>query len=416
VRIVVFPNSLGIGGSQLNAVELAERMEQRGHHVVVFGPTGPLSDRIVAAGLAFEPAPARPRVRPSPAVMRTLVDVVRRHRADLVHGYEWPPVLEARFGPGLRHGTAVVGTIMSMGVAPFIPRDVPLAVGTEHIAVSERRRRPVVHVMEPPVDVERNRPGLELPDVRAEAGATASDLLVVVVSRLAHELKREGILDAVRAVGRLSAERPVRLAVVGDGPARDEIAAAAATVNDSRHRQVVTMVGSVPDPRPWYATADIVLGMGSSALRAMAFAKPLLVQGERGFWEPLTPETAATFLYQGWYGVGAGDDGSLRVQRLLEELADDAERRLTLGRFARDLVVERFSLESAADRQEQIYRDALTRQASEGSQARALIRPTAQVAQYEIRRRVLRLAGRATADDFNALSAQPGGAAPRSSS
>ena len=31
----------------------------------------------------------------------------------------------------------------------------------------------------------------------------------------------------------------------------------------------------------------------------MAFGKPLIVQGERGFWELLTPDTAPVFLRQG---------------------------------------------------------------------------------------------------------------------
>ena len=91
-------------------------------------------------------------------------------------------------------------------------------------------------------------------------------------------------MNAIDAVSALPAELRVRLVIVGDGPARAELDALAASANARCGRTVATLVGAADDPRPWYAAADVVLGMGSSALRAMAYAKPLVVQGERGFW------------------------------------------------------------------------------------------------------------------------------------
>src|SRR4029077_20107783 len=108
---------------------------------------------------------------------------------------------------------------------------------------------------------------------------------------LASELKREGILEAVRASARLGIDIPLRMVIVGDGPARKDIELAARTTNVLVGREVVALTGSMADPRPAYAAADVVFGMGSSALRGMAFAKPLVVQGEQGFWELLAPST-----------------------------------------------------------------------------------------------------------------------------
>jgi hypothetical protein len=48
-----------------------------------------------------------------------LVRLVRERHVHVVHGYEWPPVIDALFGPGLQLSTPVVGTVMS--VAPFFP-------------------------------------------------------------------------------------------------------------------------------------------------------------------------------------------------------------------------------------------------------------------------------------------------------
>ena len=53
-------------------------------------------------------------------------------------------------------------------------------------------------------------------------------------------------------------------------------------------RQVVLLTGEIADPRSAYAAADVVVGQGGSALRGMAFGKPLIVVGEEGFSELLT--------------------------------------------------------------------------------------------------------------------------------
>lgn len=412
MKILVYANTLEIGGSQTNAVDLAVQLAGRGHETVLFAPPGPLAERASRGGVTYEPAPERPRFRPSPMLMSALTGVVDRHGIEVVHGYEWPPILEACYGLSLRREVAVVGTIMSMGVAPFIPPHIPLVVGTANILAAEEPRRDKVYLLEPPVDLEFDDPAREdlalaHPGARAELGAAPDELLVVVVGRLAAELKREGLLTAIEAVRRLAQETsPLHLVIVGDGPARAEIEAAATAANTSAGRTVVTLVGERPDPRPWYAVADIALGMGGSALRAMAYGKPLVVQGEHGFWKTLTPDTLGEFLRQGWYGVGDGAEGAAVLMPLLRELVDPA-RRCELGAFARETVESRFSLTRVADLQERIYRDALESRPTRSQVLRSIRRPLAQVAVYEARRRYRRVTGRGATDDFNALSTQP---------
>jgi glycosyltransferase involved in cell wall biosynthesis len=406
--VLVFPASLSVGGSQLNAIELAAALQRRGHEVSVFGSDGPLVDTVDALGLPFIPAPPRPKIRPSPAVMQRLNRVITDRSIELVHGYEWPPILESVYGPYLRHRTPVVGTVMSMAVAPFIPAYLDLVVGTEQIAAAERPTRRSVSLLEPPVDTELNRPVADPRDHRAELGADSSTFLIVVVSRLAKELKREGILEAIRACVALARDIPVRLVIVGDGPARDEIAYAARTANAQIGREVIVLLGERKDPRTAYAAADAVFGMGSSALRAMAFGKPLIVQGERGFWKMLTPDTESLFLHQGWYGIGDGSDGALRFEALVRKLYSDDLLRTELGEYARKLVLARYSLERAATLQERIYDAALSSVPPRRQAARCLARPATEVAVYQIMRRWNRRRGRASDDDFNALAMQPG--------
>ncbi|MET9018398.1 glycosyltransferase [Actinopolymorpha sp. NPDC004070] len=425
MKILVYPHAMELGGSQLNAVELAGAVRDLGHQVTVISDPGPLVQRVVDTGLEHIQLPTDRR-RPSPATVRRLRSLVKERGFDVVHGYEWPPGVEAYFAAGRRRDVAATCTVMSMSVAPFLPADLSLAVGTAQIRLSvleqrfQRRRGGrhsgrgfgfdpgLVNLLEPPVDLAANRPGHPTDAFRAQHGLDDAEdaglLDVVVVCRLVPELKLEGVLTAVDVVGELARELPLRLVVVGDGSAREQVEARAAAANDRAGRRAVVLTGALDDPRPAYAAASVTLGMGGSALRALAFGQPLIVQGEEGFFELLTPESSRTFLRQGWYGLGG--DGAATLARILRVLAADEARRKELGDYGLHLVAERFSLEGAALLQEAIYLDALER-AGSGRRPRATreaVRTVAGVVAHKVRRRRERRRGTLATDDFNALA------------
>lgn len=401
MKVLVFPHTLELGGSQLNAIEIAAAVARAGHEVVVFARPGPLQKRIDQLGLELVVAP-EPGRRPSPAVVASLAHLVRHRRFEVLHGYEWPPILESCVAAA-RSGAAATGTIMSMSVAPFVPRSMHLVVGTEQIAhVEGRQGRSRVHVLEPPVDTAANRAGqgAATKDLAGRLQVDEHGITIVTVTRLAHELKSEGLVSAIRAVQRL-ADLPVTLVVVGDGPARQRIEEHARSVNGGLGRNAVILAGELLDPRPAYDLADIVLGMGGSALRGMAFGKPLIVQGERGFFEMLSPETAERFQWAGWYGAGESPTlGPEALERIVRRLAADQAGWPALGRWGRRLVEERYSLENAAQAQLRIYRTSL--EAPRRRVDRELLRSGAGYLRYQTARRVRRVIGIDARDDFNA--------------
>jgi len=248
---------------------------------------------------------------------------------------------------------------MSMSVAPFLPWSVPLTVGTELIrqrAIAAGHHR--VMLLEPPVDTKSDNPWIDGRSFRAEHDVKQDEVLIVMVCRLVPDLKLEGLLSACDAVRELAvAGEPVRLMIVGDGRARDDVARRAAEVNAFVGYEAVLLTGEMIDPNSAYAAADVIIGQGSSALRGMAFAKPLVVIGEEGFSELLTPDSMPTFLRQGWYGLGPGSLGtgvpSLRLA--LERLVSSPELRRELGLFGRRLAEERFSLHHAAETVEKVF-------------------------------------------------------------
>jgi glycosyltransferase involved in cell wall biosynthesis len=233
--------------------------------------------------------------------------------------------------------------------------------------------------MEPPIDVDWDQPGIDGQPFRNEHNVAREELLIVSVSRLAVDLKLDALVRVIDAADLLAVRYRVRLILVGGGPAHAALQCRAAAVNRRRGREVVTLAGPRLDPRQAYAAADVVLGMGSSALRALAIGRPVVVQGEQGFSEICEPDTLPIFLRQGFHGIGDNAVGAERLACQLESLLCNAHRREALGRFGRSLVVERFSLKRAVDRQLKIYESVLGHRArrsyreAASSAARALV-------------------------------------------
>ena len=410
MRILVYPHSMEIGGSQLNAIQLAGAVRDLGHEVIVLSEPGPLVERVRDMRLEHLEIPLN-RGRPSLGVLGRLVRLVRERGVDLVHGYEWPPVIEAFFGPGLRLRTPVVGTVMSMSVAPFIPRTVPLLVGTERIRETALAAgHSNVALLEPPVDTDADNPSVDGRNFRAQHGIDPDEILVGMISRLVPELKLEGLLASCDAMGELGRTGcRVRLVIVGDGAASNEVAERGRKANAIAGRQIVLLTGEIADPRPAYAAADVMVGQGGSALRGMAFGKPLIVVGEDGFSELLTPDSVSTFLRQGWYGLGPGSLGSgVPALRLaLERLIGSPELRQQYGAYARQIVLDRFSLHHAARVQEGQYLAALKARLATGPLVVDLVRSATGVLGSKLWRKYQRWHGSAPADDSNARAALP---------
>jgi hypothetical protein len=386
VRILISLFRLAIGGSQINAIEIGARLCQRGHEVIVYAPDGELRDRIDDLGLEFVPAgPARRRHPPTMAGVRRLTELVRERKIDLIHAYEWSPTLEAAYGPHRRLGVPVLSTVYAVEVPRFVPRDLPMIVGYSNEVERQRRRgRSLVYRVACPVDIEANAPVADSGPARRRFGLGDDELAAVVVSRLAPDLKREGLLAAVAAAGLVDPALNLRLLIVGDGPCRQELQAAADKANADLGREGVTLTGRMLDPRDAYAAADIVLGMGSSAQKGAAFGKPVVIQGEKGYWEVLTPATLPTYLRQNFYGIGDGSDGAPRLARILTDLAGDRLRWAELGAFGRSTALSVFSNDAAAERVAAICEDLVARREPLDRRAAGLLRASGWFAGFRV--------------------------------
>lgn len=372
--VLVCPHSSVVGGSQIIAVQVAARLQERGVDVAVYAPSGPLWDLVDGLGLSLFPC-AEPGGRRWRRGLRVLCG---RLGIGLVHAYEWAPILGAARSGVEREGVGLLGTVYSMDVPRFLPRHVPLLVGTGRLVEEARGYRDDVVLVPVPVDLDRDAPGsAEVPPERRSRALTLG-----VVGRLSEDLgKANGVIEAIGAVDVLAARRAVRLLVAGDGAAAGRVREAAAAVNARHGGGTVQLLGEVPDPRWVYEACDIVLGMGSSAARGMAHGKPTVVQGEDGFWLAVTPLSMPAFRREGFYGHGGLAAGG-RVPTggtaaLLRELApwlDDPAARAEAGREARKIAEAELGLDAAADAVHAASLRALAAPVDAATRARALAR------------------------------------------
>lgn len=371
MRILVHPNDLVLGGASLNAVQLAASLQHRGHDVLVASPEGDLSAYVEQVGLRHAVTLFAHGRRPEKSTIRSLRVIVESFRPDIVHSWEFGAYLNSFFGLA-RSGLPQLATVMSMSKPRYLPRTVPLTMGTKALAraASTTHKAPVM-LLEPPIDVLAEVCSVrEVRLLRNSLGLCAGEPTIGIVSRLAKEMKAEGIQDAIAAVGHLARGRSLQMLIVGSGDGEGELTAAAAAVNAAAGRRVVHMAGALPDPRAAYQLSDIVIGMGSSVIRGMAFAKPCVVVGVNGFVKLVSPETFAHFDQHGMWGDGASADRPEALTAMLGGLLDDAKERQRLGTWGRQVVKERYGLSAATLTLERHLVDAICYQRHLGVDAR----------------------------------------------
>ncbi|MCL4785703.1 MAG: glycosyltransferase family 4 protein [Verrucomicrobia bacterium] len=360
MKILVYAHQLEVGGTQTNAIELAAALRDfHGHEVVMFATPGPMVELIQKKGLRYLPAPDG-YLCPSPARMKALRRAVRAERPDLIHAWDWWQCLDAYYGEHLLRRIPLVVTDMMMVLTRILPKRLLTTFGVPELVDQARAAGRRAELLLPPVDTRLNAPGaVEVREFRERYRIKDDELTLVTVCRLENYMKGESLRRTIAAVRELGRELPLRLMIVGDGVARAELEQSAAQVNAELGRSAVVLTGAMLDPRPAYELADVVVGMGGSALRGMAFGKAVLIVGEQGFSLPFSPETADSFYYRGIYGTGDGDPENRRHIENLRRLAGDHEALRRLGDFARRFVLQHFALETVAARLDSYFKAAV---------------------------------------------------------
>lgn len=361
MKVLVALNSLELGGTQINAIELAGAVKAYGVESILVAPRHTMpSDGPNVLSLARDLGlPIELLDLPG----RTLGDARGLRAAaisegvDLVHAYGTGTAPAAFWGPCRLGRIPLVMTVYEMWTDPRLYRSGALIVGTGYQRDELVGKRKNVSLVSPPVDLERESPTAVDPSefvagLRLDPGATT----LVVVSRLVDTapVKTRGIALAMEAVERL-VDVPTQLVVVGTGPAEGRLSEQAERVNQRLGRRAVVMAGPLADPRPAYSAADVVIGMGGSAARGLAHGKLVVVTGENGWFKLFSPDTSAELFSQSFWSEEVQEDPAAELATTLLQFARGRLPRGELEAYSRRFAEENFGLDAMAKRLSEAY-------------------------------------------------------------
>jgi hypothetical protein len=350
--VLVLMNSLENGGAQRNAVELADAVRRHGYRPTLMAwnlahdSNTAMLDVAAQRGLQIEVRDRPPRTL---AAANIVAEVARQHGCRLVHSYGWT-MFTAFWGAARWGRMPLVSTIYEMHLYDGPPHRSSFVFGTEYQCELVKRHGPM-HLLPPPVDTESDDPDLFAP--RHEDGSVR----IAIISRLAEEMKALGIEAAIKAMHRLPSN--VELVITGDGSASARLREMGCEVNSALSRNAVRFTGNAIDARPFYAQADIVLGMGGSAARGLAFAKPLVALGDHGWSELFTPASAQRLSASSYWSREFEAQPQERLVAQLLPLIESQTYRRTLGSFGRSFIEKRQGLRTMAGRLAHVYGQAL---------------------------------------------------------
>lgn len=321
------------GGSQMTSLALAESLHRRGHEVHFGAMAGPLVQRLVSVGIPFIDLPSDPR-RPDLHTMTRdnvgrIAEILQRERIDLVHSFQYFPALAAVVA-AVRRPTPITLSLLGPKLPPYrlSPRIARIFVVSEELRekVNATRYAPanLVAVVPNRVDLSRFRTPDAEPEPFEIPGVTLSGRLIGSVSTLT-ESKATAVRHFLEAARRLAPTRPdLQFIVAGDGPAREELQLVADEANASIGRKVIILTGTLDIPQ-LLPHLDVLVGMGRSALEALAAGRPTVMLGPAGVVQPIDSPSLPWLMHSNFTGRGRpipADPAGALAEAIVRQLED----------------------------------------------------------------------------------------------
>ena len=365
IRIAFAIDTMDAGGTELNAVRVAERLDRTRFdlQVVCMRPDGPLAARYAAAGIRVEAFPIRSLCSAS-AVRQgiRLARFIRSHRIAILHSHDiysnafavpWgrlggaKTIASRRWWEGFQSPAWRLTSRVSYGIAHAV------LANSDNIA---RRLIDLEGIAPGRVSVVPNfldDDAFERPDPDAiaafgrELGVKGSAPVIGIVANL---LPVKDHATLLRAAAILRPRWPrLRVVLVGDGPCRPALEQLARQLGIA---EAVVFAGSRPNLPNLHHLFDISVlcstseGLPNSILEAMAASRPVVAT---------RVGAVADAVREGETGMLVPPGDESRLAAAIDALAGDSVRRARMGSEAAAHARTHYSAAAALDALESLY-------------------------------------------------------------
>jgi glycosyltransferase involved in cell wall biosynthesis len=352
--------SLDPGGTERLVVELARRLQDRAAAMVCcLDNAGAWARELEPHGIEVVALERGSGFRPM--LGRRVADLARRHDATVIHAHQYSPFVYSCLSRVWRPRSRVVFTehgrlsdtppsakrrLANRMLARFPSRVFAVSEDLKRHLEGEGFAPDALDVIYNGIDVGPVPNAALRGDVRQTLGADAGTLVVGTIARL-DPVKDLGTL--IEASATLRDVLPIAVVIVGDGPERPSLEAAAKRLGVDEE---VRFLGHREDARRWLAGCDVYVncsiseGVSLTILEAMAAALPVVATRVGGTPEVVDAASGRV--------IPARDPRAL--SEALLELARNPGVRAALGRSARQRLEARFTL----DRMVREYADVYT--------------------------------------------------------
>lgn len=379
LRIAMMLESDGPGGAEVVVLHLAEELRRRGHTIIPVGPrqgVGWLGARFRALG--FEPESFRISRPIDPDCVRSLVEVFRAQRVDLVHSHEFTMGVYGTAATRLLRLPHVISWHGSSTMCKRLRRRVAVRWAMRRsrasVAVSQATRAQLARdlgIAESTMTVVHNgvpvRPG-DPAAVRRELSIRPQDVVVLAVGNLD---VRKGHLLLLRALQELTDEGvdvPWRLVIAGGrgGDQREPLIDHARTHGLSDRVHVLSQREDIPDllaATSIFAMPSLWEGLPMAMLEAMVAGAAVIASDTGGIREAIV---------DGEHGLLTQPGSVPSLKDALRRMLLDVPARGRMAAAARARGHERFTLSVMGDSYERVYEDALQPPAGRSQARRTL--------------------------------------------
>lgn len=368
MRVLMATMQLDIGGAETHIVELSKALARRGIEVFVASNGGAYEKELAESGIKHFSVPLNTK---NPVSMmrsyRLLEKIISEYKFDIVHGHaRIPSFICGKLRKKL--GFPFVTTAHWVFNTKF-PLNLLSDWGQRSLAVSEDIKQYLIdnygidgdniRVTINGIDTEKFSADTDFTDIKKEFSLGDNKRRIVYVSRMdtdrslvAHQL--------ISAAETLYGEIPnLEVVIVGGGDDYEAVKAEADRANKAAGARFIITTGARTDINKFVASGDIFVGVSRAALEAMSCEKPAIIAGNEGYIGIFDKDKLDISIDTNFCCRGCKmSDPKYLVQDIRELFT---KRDLdALGKYSREIIKTRYSVETMADDAMKLYSSALT--------------------------------------------------------